>query len=195
MAKYSADTIPCCTTCDTRNETKSCRKCAVVYCKHFASSTDIRYCANCMGDFTLKETIMEKTVEHERADGSITLSRKSYARHITLQGTDWLFNAHKIEEMDDAEIEATIEYHRANVSLMLQEREARKVERFRKLSTIKIVHTPRKSQYDLEKESSKKSRTKVKDKGPEALIAALTLLGKSGMSKEHIIELLSKGKK
>jgi hypothetical protein len=195
MAKYSGETIPICVTCDTRNETKVCKKCKITYCKHYASVTDVRYCANCISDFTIRETIMEKVVEHEKADGTITLSRKSYARHITLMGTDWLFNAHLIEEMTDAEIEATIEYHRANVGIMLQERESRKLERYKKLSGIKIVHSPRKSQYDVEKDAERKSKIKTKDKGPEALLAALTTLGKSGMTAEQIIQLLTKGKK
>ena len=195
MPKYDGDTIPCCAICDNKDITKICIKCAVVYCKHFASVTDVRYCGNCISDFSLKETIMEKTVEHERPDGTITFSRKYQARHITLQGTDWLFNAHLIEEMTDAEIEATIEYHRANVGLMLQERESRKLERFKKLSGIKLVHQKHESQLEREKREAKgtrKSRTKTKEieMTPEMLLQMLTQLAKSGLSQEDIVKMI-----
>jgi hypothetical protein len=199
--KYGPDIIPCCTTCDTIQEgTKICTKCAVVYCKHFASATDFRYCANCISDFAIKETIMEKIVEHERPDGTVTFSRKYQARHITLQGTDWLFAAHKIEELTDAEIEATIEYHRANVGLMLQERESRKLERFKKLSGIKLVHQKHESQHDREKRESKtvgkKTRTKTKEKEMtgEMLLQMLQTLAKSGLTTQQITSMIG-GKK
>lgn len=202
MAKYSQDTIPTCTACDSKEETKICRKCAVVYCKHFASVTDPRFCGNCISDFAIKETIMEKIVEHEKQDGTVTFSRKYQARCITLQGTDWLFAAHLIEEMTDAEIEATIEYHRANVGLMLQERESRKLERFKKLSGIKISNTKHETQEEKEKREAKElaksnRKTKVKTKEPlgaDALVAALGQLAKAGLSLEQITAMLSKGK-
>lgn len=201
MAKYGADTIPTCHTCDSRNETKSCKKCAVVFCKHFASVTDYKYCGNCLGDFTIKETIMEKIVEREQADGTITFSRKSQARHLTLQGTDWLFAAHLIEEMDDADIEATIEYHRANVSLMLQERESRKLERYKKLANIKIVHKKNETQEEREKREAKEAskagrKTKVKEKEltADSIVQMLGALAKAGLTQEQLISLMG-GKK
>jgi hypothetical protein len=202
MPKYPSDIIPCCVNCDTRNQTKACAKCAVVFCKHYASATDYRYCANCISDFNIKETIMEKVVEHERSDGTITFSRKYQARHIMLTGTDWLFAAHKIEELDDSEIEATIEYHRANVGLLLDERQSRQHERYKKLAGIKVVSVKHETQEEREKReakeaarASKKSRTKTKDVTVDSMVAALTQLAKGGLTKEQILELLAKGNK
>lgn len=200
MAKYGADVLPCCESCDSKEETKVCKKCHVVFCKHYASVTDQRFCGNCLGDFHLRETIMEKVVEHLKPNGTVSFSRKFMARHITLQGTDWLFAAHLIEEMDDAEIDATIEYHRANVGLMIQERESRKLERIRKLAGIKINTSANESQEArekrLEKEANKKTRTRTKEKEttPEMLAAMLTTLAKAGLTKEQIVAMLG-GKK
>jgi hypothetical protein len=192
--KYTADEIPVCLACDSiERGTNTCTKCKVQYCRHYASVTDVRYCSNCISDFTIKETIIEKVVERERPDGTISFSRKYQARRITLQGNDWLFAAHLIEEMSDAEIEATIEYHRANVGLMLQERESRKLERIRKLSSIKITKTQHETQNEREKREAKEAakagrKTKVREKnvGTDALLGALATLLKSGLTVEQI---------
>lgn len=202
MPKYPSDVIPCCVDCDARNQTKVCKKCGVVHCKHYASVTDVRFCGNCISDFTIKETIIEKIVEHERPDGSISFSRKYQARNIKLEGTDWLFAAHLLSEMTDQEIEATIEFHRANVGLLLDERQSRQHERYKKLAGIKVVSIKHETQEDREKREAKelaratrKSRTKTKDVTVDSMVAALTQLAKGGLTKEQILELLSKGNK
>jgi len=191
---YPAEVIPCCIDCDKANETKVCKKCNVVYCGHYASTTDVRYCANCISDFAIKETIMEKTVEHERPDGTISFSRKYQARHLMLTGTDWLFNARLISDMSDAEIEATIEYHRANVGLMLDERESRKKERYEKLSKIRVVNVKHESQAEREKREAKATgkgkRTKTKDVTVDSMVEMLQQLAKSGMTVEQLTSLL-----
>lgn len=194
--KYADDEIPICVRCDKLDELKVCKKCHVQYCKHFSAVIDTNFCANCIGDVQLIETVIEKTVEHERPDGTISFSRKSQARRLRLVGNDWLFLSHLIGDMSDAEIEASVEYHRANVDLMLQERESRKQERYRKLANIKIVHNPGESQEQRERRESKanrKSKVKEKDQG-QALLDALTMLAKSGMSQKQIMDLLG-GKK
>ncbi len=194
MAKYDADVIPACVTCDQRSQTKSCKKCAVVYCKHFQSNIDLNYCANCISDIAIKETIIEKEVEHIRPNGTVSFSRKYQATMIKLQGVDWLFANQLIEHSTDAEIDAAIEYHRANVDMMLMERESRKQERSRKLAGIRIVHTPRESQHEREKKASKtRTKTKVKDEG-QSLLDALTQLAKAGLTQEQIIAMIGGGK-
>lgn len=206
MPRYNGDTIPCCLECESEHElkTKVCKKCGVIYCAHYASVTDVRYCGNCISDFAIKETIMEKVVEHERPDGTVTFSRKYQARHIMLRGTDWLFNATIIPDMTDAELEATIEYHRANVSLMLDERTSRQQERFKKLSGIKIVHVKHESQIDREKREEKEAakankaatkKSKTKDITIDMMQAMLQQLAKSGLTIEQITALAGKGKK
>lgn len=203
MPKYGTDTIPCCVVCDKKDDTKICKKCTVTYCAHFASTTDVRYCANCISDFHLKETIMEKVVEHERPDGSISFSRKYQSRHIMITGTDWLFNCALIPDMTDSEIDATIEYHRANVGLMIQERESRKLERIRKLSGIRITNTKHETQEEREKREAKEAaragkKTKIKDKNltPEQVMAALMAMVSSGSAaqRQQLIDALG-GKK
>jgi hypothetical protein len=105
--------------------------------------------------------------------------------------------------MNDAEIEATIEYHKANVSLMLMERESRKLERYHKLAGVKIVNIKHESQEDREKREEKearaaerKTRVKVKDKTPSAddAVAMITKLAKMGLSQEAILNMLGKRK-
>lgn len=201
MPKYGSDTIPCCVECDKGNQTKICKKCGVVHCKHYASVTDVRFCGNCISDFTIKETIIEKIVEHERPDGSISFSRKYQARNIKLEGTDWLFAAHLLSEMTDQEIEATIEFHRANVGLLLDERQSRQHERYKKLAGIKITSVKHETQEEREKreakelaKANKKSRVKTKDVTMDTLAAALQQLAKSGLTQAQIVEML-KGKK
>jgi Pyruvate/2-oxoacid:ferredoxin oxidoreductase gamma subunit len=118
-----------------------------------------------------------------------------------LQGTDWLFAAHLIVEMDDAELEATIEFHRANVGLLLDERQSRQHERYKKLAGVKIVSIKHETQDEREKreekeaaKASRKTRTKTKDVTVDSMVAALTHLAKSGLTKEQIIAMLG-GKK
>jgi hypothetical protein len=200
MPNYSGDTIPCCASCDGKDQTKTCLRCHIVYCQHFASKTDNRFCANCMGDFKLHETIMEKQIIHERSDGIVTFSRKFQARHIKLMGNDWLFAAGLIEHLSDAEIEANIEYHKANVSLMLMERESRKLERYHKLSSIKVVMSPRESQEAREKREAKAAakgtKTRVKNKTPSAddIVAMLTKLASSGYTPEQLMAAMGRKK-
>jgi hypothetical protein len=193
--KYADDVIPICTKCDILNELKICKKCHIQYCKHFASVTDYQFCGNCIADVHLVETILEKTIEHERPDGTISFSRKFLARRLRLVNNDWLFMSHLIGEMTDAEIEASVEYHRANVDLMLQERESRKQERYRKLAGIKISK-PGESQEQRDKRIARSNKkTSVKEKDPaQIMLDALTALANSGMSAEQIVAALG-GKK
>src|SRR5271163_567269 len=202
MPKYASDIIPCCTDCDEKNNNHICKKCAVIYCKHFASVIDIRFCGNCVSDIHLHETILEKTVEHIRSDGSISFSRKYQSKYMKLSGVDWLFAAHAIESMNDDEIDATIEYHRANVGIMLQERESRKQERYQKLAGIKLTNTKHETQIEKEKREAKEAakagkkrvRTSSKELGAEALMQMLAQLAKAGMTAEQIIAMTQKGK-
>lgn len=198
MAKYSADTIPVCLACDNSNKkdaTRTCKRCGVTFCKHFMSTTDVRFCANCIGDVLLRETIMEKEISHERADGTVSFSRKYQARRITLQGIDWLFASTLIENSSDEELEATIEYHRANVDLMLMERESRKLERIKKLAGIRIPRSTAVSQHERDKQmgkdatsvlkGSKRTKTKEKDITPEAMLAAIMQLASNGSAADR----------
>lgn len=192
--KFSGDTIPVCVNCDRNSKTKICKKCGIEYCKDFASKVDILFCANCISDITLKETIIEKEVEHLRTDGSVSFSRKYQARRITMAGVDWLFHNKAIEDSTDLELDASIEYHASIKDLMLMERQSRQLERSRLLAGIKIVHSNRKSQHETERDANKKSKTKEKDITGDVLAKMLLTLMKSGMTLEQI-QALAGGKK
>ena len=195
---YNSDTIPTCAACDRKDETKSCKRCSVIFCAHFASTTDNRYCANCMSDFRVQETIMEKKIDHLRPDGTVNFSRKYQAKPIQLMGNDWLFASKLIAEMSDEEIENSVEYHKANVSLMLMERESRKLERYHKLAGIKVTRTSTESQEQREKREAKeaKKRTTTKDKtpSPDDIVAMLTKLATAGYTPEQLLAMFG-GKK
>ena len=204
MPKYASDVIPVCIECDASEISRvhTCKKCNVSYCKHYQSVTDQRFCGNCISDVRLHETILEKTVEHIREDGSVTFSRKYQAKYMKLEGVDWLFASHAIERMNDAEIDATIEYHRANVGIMLQERESRKQERYQKLAGIKLTNTKHETQIEKEKREAKEAAkagkkrvsSRTKEIGAEALMQMLAQLAKAGMTAEQIIAMTQKGK-
>lgn len=197
MPKYDNDTIPVCINCDRNSLTKSCSKCGVAYCKHYSSIIDIAFCANCVSDITLKESIIEKEVHREHSDGSYSFKRNYTARKLVLMNVDWLFINKAIEDSTDAEIEASIEYHKVHCDLMMQERSSRQLERSRKLASIKIVHTPRKSQHELEQAAGKGKKTKNSEKEltAEDLLKMLQTLAASGLSLEQIQTLSSGGKK
>jgi hypothetical protein len=194
--KYDASTIPICLPHEKREETKICKKCNITYCPCFASKVDIRFCANCMGDFKVRNTIVEKEVEYLKPDGTVYFQRKYQAMAIKLEGTDWLFTAENLLNLSDEDIEATIEYHKANYSIMLMERENRKTERMNKLASQKILPPNRLSQHEREKKEAaankpKTSRVKsMKNVSPEDLLKVL--LG--SMSPEQIAAALG-GKK
>jgi hypothetical protein len=135
--KYGTEVIPVCDLC-TNIELKGCEKCGIHYCKHFASPTDFRFCSNCMYDFKVVETIETKITEHLNDAGEVVSRKRQVCKNLRLQGTDWLFTAHKITTLTDEELIATIEYHREIASRMLQERETRRVEHYQKLKQVKL---------------------------------------------------------
>jgi hypothetical protein len=143
--RYEASIIPVCPDCEQEHElnTKQCERCGIIYCHHYSSPTDTRFCGNCLADFHVLETIETKTTVHTNDAGEVTYTRRQTAKNLKLEGTDWLFSAAKIPTLTDEELLATIEYHGALKSMMLQEREARHVERYRKLASIKIIGPPR----------------------------------------------------
>ena len=190
--KYDRDTIPTCAECP---EHKGCEKCGIHYCKHFASETDFRFCGNCLADFKVVESVVEKITTYENEQGEVTNRKRQVCKSLHLEGTDWLFAAHKINTLTDEELLYTIEYHRAIVGLMLNERETRRTEHFQKLSKIKINYTPRPDRDETG--AIKKSRTKTtttrqkKEPDQNAIAAAFgTLLG-ANLTQEQIAVLLA----
>lgn len=176
--RYLEDVIPVCELCK-ETETKLCIKCGLAFCAHFASTTDIRYCGNCLDDFRVVETIEIKTTERTNEDGEIISRRRQVCKHLRLEGTDWLFEAARIQTMTDEELLASVEYHGAIKDLLIHEREDRKMARYKKLSGIKVLIRPS-AAIDNRTSGEKKTRTKTTKKAPDAdsVASALsTLLG------------------
>ena|ERR1017187_7139027 len=141
MSRYAEDQVPCCISCAEQPEqeayVKKCDRCGIAYCVHFASNTDVRMCGNCLDDFKVIETIEVKTTERVDDSGAVISRRRQIARNLKLTGTDWLFCAAKISTLSDEQMDASIEYHRAIKNTLMEEREARRVEYFRKLHNVK----------------------------------------------------------
>lgn len=195
--KYEEATIPVCSECinitslELINQQavdkflKSCAKCGIEYCLHYASSTDTNFCGNCLADFHVVETIETKTTEHVNAAGEVTYTRRQTAKKLTLEGTDWLFAAAKIPDLSDEELISAIEYHRAIASTMLMEREQRKLERYKKLSQIKIITpTTRKPMEQDELDALKSGKPFVR--------AKTVTRTKSSVSAEQAMEMVKK---
>jgi hypothetical protein len=80
-----------------------------------------------MHDVILEDSIISKEVTSKSLSGTKTFTRIMKARHLVFKGEDWMFAQTRILDMSDGDIDTTIEYHRAIMSEMLNEREARKI--------------------------------------------------------------------
>lgn len=176
--KYDpATTVPICELCmGAENTTKVCPKCGVDFCVHFASTNDIQYCSNCLSDFKVVETIETKVTERVNAEGIVVARQKQIAKNIRLVGMDWLFMAKKISAMTDEEVLYSIEYHSAIKSLLISEREERRVEHFQKMKGVKLTPTIDSSAIATNGvASNSKKRVKIDKKPPNANDVAAAL--------------------
>lgn len=202
--KYDKDIIPVCLNCEHSPDgeeatTKLCDRCGIRFCQHFSSNIDFRYCANCMDDFKVVESVEVKVTEYRNPETDEVTSRKrQICKRLHLQGTDYLFAAAKIGKLTDEELTAQIEYHKAIASIMLNERETRRVEQNQKLQKIKLNITRR---DDVDSTGAIKPKREKKEKVTTApdmkqLMAALTVLnGGKAPSKEQLEALLKAAKK
>ena len=181
--KYSVDQIPICDLCT--DATKQCDRCGISYCVHFASNTDIRMCGNCLDDFKVLETIEVKTIERIADNGDVISRKRQIAKNLKLQGTDWLFAAAKISTLNDEEIDEAIEYHRAIKNSLVDERETRRIEYFKKLGILKsnlsaVDKQLRDAKIGADIDKNKVIKVKQKEaqkKKDKDLSAVATLLG------------------
>lgn len=190
--RYSSNIIPLCAECSREeNAEKICEHCGISFCKHYASNTDFRYCGNCFNDFKVIERMETKIIEHINDENEVVSRRRFICKSLSLTGSDWLFTAHKINSLSDEELTATIEYHREIASQMLQEREARRIERYHKLSKVRI-NIPLRNDASNEgttkanktTKSSRARSTKQPDAG--AIAAAFATIIGSKISPEQI---------
>lgn len=188
-----SEPLPICEVCK-EEEHKQCKRCGVAFCRHHASTIDFRYCALCLEDFSVVETIETKTTEYRNENGVVTSRRRQVAKNLKLIGTDWLFAQHAVENLTDEELTDTIEYHRNIASLMLMERETRRTEYFHKLGSYK-VRVIDKSVADTTgatKDKKKKAEKKAPDQS--AILAAFELLTGKKLTPEELAALMQKGK-
>lgn len=117
--------------------TKECQRCGRDYCPHFASKQDFQFCVYCLHDIVIEDSIIRKVIETKSLTGKKIFTRIMRARHIVFKGQDWMFAQARINTLSDEELGNTIEYHRAIMGEMLNEREARKIASNKKaLSTM-----------------------------------------------------------
>ncbi len=192
---YDQSILPVCQECeqsDYNGNTKQCEKCGIAFCKHYASSIDIRFCGNCMDDFQVVESIEVKVTEKLGPDGEVQYRKRQMARNLKLIGTDWLFTVHKISTMSDEEITASIEYHNEIKAQMLQERENRRTEFLNKLSKVKLNIKKREDVDSTGAIKAVKVKTPKKKPDQNAIAAALATILGAGMTKEQVDNLLAK---
>ncbi len=108
-------------------ELRTCKRCKQTFCGHYASPIDFTFCAYCMHDVVLEDSVIKKQVTTFSLTGKKKFTHTMTARHLVFKGEDWMFAQRRILSMDDNEIETTIEYHRAIMGELLDEREARKI--------------------------------------------------------------------
>jgi len=176
---------------------QKCVICEESYCTHHASIVDPTHCSECLHDVQVTFSDVIKTETHINQSTNQPYTRTRKARQIKLGGMHWLFAQRKIGEMNDIELAAAIEYHRAYYDTLIFEREKRRIDNF---------HRNAKKQYKINNSSAiitstttvKKSKTISvgKPKTQEVnLSAALQLLLKQGLTMDQIAKMVAGAKK
>lgn len=184
-----------CETCFNDNLLKAvgvlkCEKCDKIFCIHFASRIDPRYCVNCMSDASL--TVEEIRVIRERYDEQkdkvIKYIRK--ATKYTIDGNDWMFAQRRIKQLTDPELELALEFHRGLCSLILQEAEARKAEKKHKLAGVKVIHNPIGSTTVTSSTTTHKTVKTSSTKQSAAVSALYQMMLAKGLTPEQIATMV-----
>jgi len=166
-----------------------CVKCFKLYCTHFASTIDPLYCVECLSDITLFKETMTKTYERTDEEGNVTSTYKKRAKHVRLEGLNWLFSQRKIISLSDDELELSIEYHREILSGMLDERETRKNAYMHRFANAPLP----KKEGGTEASVTTKTTKRIKSTTEGAKVSSvLKAMMASGMTPQQIMEMLSK---
>ena len=129
-----------CDGCEVFSSGRFCARCGFNYCAHFASKVDTAYCQYCFHDFVLEDTIITKEIRSKSLKGNKTFVRTMKARHLVFKGEAWMFAQRRVIEMSDEELATSIEYHREIFSQMMDERDARQIQKNR-LAIKRMVRT------------------------------------------------------
>lgn len=202
-------------------EFKVCQRCLELFCMHGASRLDSQYCVSCCSDFKVEDT--EETVIREvhNDQGDVTSSKHFRLRHITLSGSDWLFHNRAINTLTDLELDLAVEYHRAILNGMLNERDSRFVTRIQRNKGKKagnenqslfegtaaqpFIHTGDGLKLSVPRTATRTTRTKTvrttqsgasaqaeENSGVPATVMKSML--NLGYTKEQIVEMINKAK-
>jgi hypothetical protein len=173
-----------------------CPRCRFPYCMHYASKVDGQYCVDCMSEISMLKEVITKTYEHEHYDEEkddvIVTKYSRRARRIEITGLDWLFAQRKIKDLTDAELDMSIEYHRALQSAMLLEAEERRNAKAHRYAGVKVV-IPTQSTTTTQA-TSKKTTVTSSTKQTAKLSALMQSLMQQGFTAEQLSSMLG-GKK
>lgn len=174
----------------TQKSAITCAKCGQAFCLHFASTVDAQFCVNCMSDISITKQIITKTYEHRNPETGETKFYRRKARSIKIEGLDWLFSQRKIKELDDTELDLSIEYHRNILHLMISEQEQRRSEKLHRYANV-TYKSPAKV-ADTTTTTVKKTRTVTKDKASEQLQALMKNMLSKGLTLAQIQAMFKK---
>lgn len=187
-----------CDTCFNDNLLKAvgiqrCLRCSKIFCIHFNSPVDIKYCVNCMSDISLTVEKIYKVYEIYDENNNKIERRRAKGTEYKMGGLDWLFAERKIYNMNEAELELALEYYRELVKLILNEREIRKMEAKHRFANKKVgrpVSSPVAVTATVE---VKKTVQTVSSKKKAQFEALFNMLISQGMTPEQIAKLGKKG--
>lgn len=189
-----------CGVCKHKNLTENahllhCEKCKELYCIHFTSVIDPRFCVGCLSKVEMTEQTIYKKSEHYNEDTDKLYTRTQKARQISFSGLDWLFYNRKISTLSDEELLLAIEYHRAIYNAMLYEREKRRIEHFHR-NKDRQIKIPISSGTVTSGATTTVKKTKIvrpkQDKPADVqLRAILEQMLKAGVKPETLVKMLS----
>ena len=188
----------CCPTCLESNlideiKISRCAQCSVLYCIHLASSIDPSKCTECLSDVTLIKETITKTYEHYNEEMDVVTVYKRRAKSIRLEGMDWLFAQRKILQMSNDSLELAIEYHRALLNGLLQEREARRIKHAHRYAGVALPKPSVQTDVTTSTTTTTKVKKSIKSTKENATANGVmqAMLAK-GLTPQQMIEMLSK---
>lgn len=186
-----------CDTCFNDNLLKAvgiqrCLRCSKIFCIHFGSPVDIKYCVSCMSDISLNVETIYKVYEVYDENNNKIERKRARGTEYKMSGLDWLFAERKIYEMNEAEMEMALEYYTGLVKLILNEREVRKVADRHRFANKKIGRPASPVTVTTTTEVKKTVQT-VSSKKKAQFEALFNMLIAQGMTPEQIAKLGKKG--
>jgi hypothetical protein len=133
-----------------------------------------------------------KTYEHYNEETDVVTSYKRRAKSVRLEGMDWLFAQRKITTMSDESLLLAIEYHRALLTGLLDEREARRVKYAHRFAgePLPKSHPCNPDGSKITKTVTKTTRTVKSTKASATASGVVASLLAKGLSTEQMLQML-----